>query len=144
MFYQTRIYFWYAFLVIGALLGGILASNLYVNEPFWLMRVYYFIYGGTFFPLTMLYSLFRPPFIFSTLIPLFQKEIRDPNSILDTMFSFEKLDIVAANAKLGNTKTYARIFVIGYAAAYAAYFLVYYGFQGTWDVIKKALTGTGS
>lgn len=140
IFYQTRMYFWYTFIAIGALLGGIFASNLYVNEPFWAMRSYYFIYGATFFPLVMLYTLIKPPFIFSTIIPLFQREAKDALSLIDSLFSFEKLDAASAEAKLGHTKTTARFFVIGYIIAYAIYFFLYYGLVAGWDALKNAFT----
>lgn len=138
IFYQTRTYFWYTFIAIGALLGGIFASNLYINEPFWLMRSYYFIYGATFFPLAMLYTLFRPPVIFSTIIPLFQREAKDVLSIAESFFYFERLDSAVAEAKLGHTKMYARIFVIGYIVLYATYFFLYYGLVAGWDALKNA------
>lgn len=139
IFYQTRTYFWYAFLVIGALLGGILCSNLYVLERFWAMRLYYFAYGAAFFPLVMAYSLFRPPYIYSTLFPFSEREQKDVLSVTESLFSFERLDPMAAEQKLGHTKSYARIFVAGYGLAYAAYFFVYYGVEAAWTKLKGAI-----
>jgi hypothetical protein len=55
---------------LGALLGGIVLSNTYASDPFWGIRLFYFVYGAAFFPLSLMYGAAKPPYWVATLIPL--------------------------------------------------------------------------
>ena len=65
MYYTT-----FVAVAAGALLGGIVLSNTYASDPFWGIRVFYFVYGAAFFPLSLLYGAAKPPYWVATLIPL--------------------------------------------------------------------------
>jgi len=56
--------------VLGALLGGIIMSNTYASDYFWGIKVFYFIYGAAFFPLSLIYGAIKTPYWVSGLIPL--------------------------------------------------------------------------
>ena len=54
----------------GALLGGIIMSNAYAADYFWAIKLYYFIFGAAFFPISILYGAFKPPLWLATIAPL--------------------------------------------------------------------------
>ena len=55
--------------VISILLGGIVTSNAYISE--WVgNRIYYFIYGGLLFPLTIAYGIFYTPYWQAYILPI--------------------------------------------------------------------------
>jgi len=55
----------------GALLGGIITSNMFADDYFWGIKLFYFIYGAALFPFPILYATFvSTPYWVSTLIPL--------------------------------------------------------------------------
>ena len=62
--------FWFAFLCIGGLIGGVILSNFYIDEPFWGIKIFYFLVGVVLFPFMFLLGLIAPPYWHSTLIPL--------------------------------------------------------------------------
>jgi hypothetical protein len=54
----------------GALLGGIIVSNAYAADYFWGIKLYYFIFGAAFFPISVAYGAFKPPLWLATIAPL--------------------------------------------------------------------------
>jgi len=54
----------------GALLGGIIVSNTYAADYFWGIKLYYFIFGAAFFPISLIYGAFRPPLWLARIAPL--------------------------------------------------------------------------
>jgi len=55
----------------GVLLGGVITSNIFADDYFWGIKLFYFIYGAALFPFPILYATFvSTPFWVSTLIPL--------------------------------------------------------------------------
>jgi hypothetical protein len=64
--------------IFGALLGGIITSNIYASDYFWGIKLYYFIYGAAFFPLTILYGTIKTPYWVSGLIPIFSVDTLPP------------------------------------------------------------------
>ena len=65
-------YIYYILLFICALFGGIIMSNVYINETFLPIRVYYFFYGTAFFPVSLLYGIVNPPEWNATLFPVYR------------------------------------------------------------------------
>jgi hypothetical protein len=63
--------------VIGMLLGGIVASHAFLAKPP-IYRVYYFIYGAALFPLALLVGIVKPPVYRALLIPLVMKGLTEP------------------------------------------------------------------
>ena len=55
---------------IGAILGGIVMSNAYAADHFWAIKLFYFIYGAAFFPISLLYGAIKKPMWLAGLIPL--------------------------------------------------------------------------
>lgn len=76
------------FIVGAAVLGGIVLSNTYFEEVFWGIRLYYFIYGALFFPLSLLYGVWRPPVWQSTLFPWAVREGVDAVTTTERLFSY--------------------------------------------------------
>lgn len=66
MFYGTIIS-----VAIGVILGAIIMSNVYASEPFWGIKLYYFIYGAAFFPLSLIYGAVKTPYWVSGIMPLY-------------------------------------------------------------------------
>lgn len=62
---------------LGAILGGVIMSNAYAADFFWGIKVFYFIYGAAFFPLSVTYGVIKAPYWVSGLIPLFALEPRE-------------------------------------------------------------------
>jgi hypothetical protein len=54
----------------GALLGGIIMSNAYAADYFWAIKLYYFIFGAAFFPISLVYGAIKTPLWLSTIAPL--------------------------------------------------------------------------
>jgi hypothetical protein len=55
--------------VLSIILGGIVTSNAYISE--WVgNRIYYFIYGGLLFPLTIAYGIFYTPYWQAYILPI--------------------------------------------------------------------------
>jgi hypothetical protein len=69
IFKQGMMIGFYIFIAFGALLGGIIMSNAYAAESFWGIRLYYFVYGAAFFPLTLFYGAVNPPYWVSLIFP---------------------------------------------------------------------------
>lgn len=69
IFKQGMMIGFYIFIGFGALLGGIIMSNAYAAEAFWGIRLYYFIYGAAFFPITLFYGAINPPYWVSLIFP---------------------------------------------------------------------------
>jgi hypothetical protein len=78
--YWTVFGFMILTLVVSALLGGSVLSNAYINESFWGIRLYYFVYGVLGFPLSLLYGAIRPPVWQSTLLPWHLEQ--NPNAVV--------------------------------------------------------------
>lgn len=57
--------------VLGAIVGGIITSNIFVKEPFWAIKIYYFVYGAAFFPVSLAMGAYNPPNWSAGIIPLF-------------------------------------------------------------------------
>lgn len=58
-------------IVCGVLLGGVITSNIFADDYFWGVKLFYFIYGAALFPIPILYATFvSTPYWVSTLIPL--------------------------------------------------------------------------
>jgi hypothetical protein len=64
-------YIYYILLFFCAIFGGIILSNVYINETFFPIRVYYFLYGTAFFPASLLYGIVNPPEWNATIFPWF-------------------------------------------------------------------------
>jgi hypothetical protein len=58
------------FVILGAILGGIILANKNVSEPFWLLKIYYFVYGAGLFPISLMTGAYSPPEWKSGLIPI--------------------------------------------------------------------------
>lgn len=58
-------------IVAGVLLGGVITSNMFADDYFWGIKLFYFIYGAALFPFPIIYATFvSTPYWVSTLIPL--------------------------------------------------------------------------
>lgn len=60
----------------GALFGGIILSNAFAEDYFWGIKLFYFIYGAAFFPLSLFYGIYYKPHWVSGLIPLYSIDLR--------------------------------------------------------------------
>lgn len=94
------------FLVAAAILGGVVLSNAYVEEVFWGIRLYYFVYGTLFFPLSLLYGAIKPPEWQSTIIPLSLREKPETVSATERMFSYHLFTPEERAAQMGEGLTY--------------------------------------
>lgn len=56
-------------IAFSVLFGGIIGSHFFI-ETTMLKRLYYFVYGATLFPFTLLAAIYQPPLWRATLIPL--------------------------------------------------------------------------
>ncbi len=81
----------YICVVLGGILGGAILSNMYVTEPFWGMKVYYFFYGALAFPITLLMGCVNPPNWYGTIAPIYKRATPDAIGIVDKLFSFTDL-----------------------------------------------------
>jgi hypothetical protein len=71
---------YYVILSLSVLFGGIIVSNMYVQEDFWAGRLYYFVYGMAFFPIALLVGMFRPPPWLATIMPFYDISRDGPKS----------------------------------------------------------------
>jgi len=69
---------YYTILVLSILFGGIIVSNMYFEEDFWAGRLYYFLYGMAFFPISLLVGIVRPPLWLATIMPFFDRSVESP------------------------------------------------------------------
>lgn len=69
----NQIMYWTAMIAcgVGFVLGGIIMSNAYAADHFWAIKVFYFIYGAAFFPLSVVYGVIKSPYWVAGLIPIF-------------------------------------------------------------------------
>jgi len=59
--------------VISAFIfGGVVMSNVYVNEPL-LLRLFYFVYGAALFPFSLLYGIINTPTWHAAVFPLVER-----------------------------------------------------------------------
>jgi hypothetical protein len=65
-------YIYYILLFTTAIFGGIILSNVYINESFLPIRLYYFFYGTAFFPISLMYGIINPPVWSATIFPGFK------------------------------------------------------------------------
>jgi hypothetical protein len=65
-------YIYYILLFTTAIFGGIILSNVYINESFLPIRLYYFFYGTAFFPISLMYGIINPPTWNATIFPGFK------------------------------------------------------------------------
>jgi hypothetical protein len=56
--------------IAGAILGGVIASNIYATESFWAIKLYYFVYGAALFPVSLAIGAYNPPTWAAGFIPL--------------------------------------------------------------------------
>jgi len=68
----TSDYVYYIILLVTMIFGGVILSNVYINEKYLPIRLYYFFYGIIFFPASLAYGIINPPVWSATLFPLFQ------------------------------------------------------------------------
>lgn len=78
---QTLVYKWfvkvfvpmafYMSIALGAVVGGIVCSNLFAEEKSLYNRIYYFVYGMLGFPFALAYCMLFPPLWVSTIIPIY-------------------------------------------------------------------------
>lgn len=101
MFYGTIIS-----IAIGAVLGGIIMSNAYASDPFWGIKVYYFIYGAAFFPLSLIYGAVKTPYWVSGTIPLYSL---DPVEQTGGAFTFPSLPAIPALNSIKKSLTTAKL-----------------------------------
>jgi hypothetical protein len=101
MFYGTIIS-----IGIGAVLGGIIMSNIYASDPFWGIKVYYFIYGAAFFPLSLIYGAVKTPYWVSGTIPLYSL---DPVEQTGGAFTFPSLPAIPALNSIKKSLTTAKL-----------------------------------
>jgi len=71
--------FYYATLTLSILFGGIIISNMYFEEDFWAGRVFYFVYGMAFFPISLLVGIISPPQWLATIMPFFDRSLEGPS-----------------------------------------------------------------
>jgi hypothetical protein len=105
MFYGTIIS-----IAIGAVLGAIIMSNVYASDSFWGIKLYYFIYGAVFFPLSLIYGVAKPPYWVSGIIPLYSL---DPVIQEGGAFTFPKLppipNLAAITQSITGTNPLAKV-----------------------------------
>ncbi len=115
----------FTFCVIGAILGGIILSNHFVAESFWGIKLYYFIYGAAFFPGSLAFGLFSPPYWHATVAPLFKRDTVEAQTLFQRWFTFENPTVAAEDLRLASGRTTLRVLTAGIAAGlagFAAYF----------------------
>jgi hypothetical protein len=121
--------FWYVSLAFAAMFGGMILSNFYIDEPFWAIKIYYFLIGAALFPLTLLLGVIAPPYMHSLLIPLVENSAIAPVStpppmqggapiplplpapigFLESIYTYEKITPAAIDLRLSPTKSSRRI-----------------------------------
>jgi hypothetical protein len=94
---------YYATLTLSILFGGIIVSNMYFEEDFWAGRLFYFVYGMAFFPISLLVGIIKPPPWVAAIMPLFNKALESPrgpedpgnplyNAIGSPLFGYNAVD----------------------------------------------------
>ena len=66
----SMFFLFYISTITGSLLGGIILSNVYAEDYFSAIKIFYFIYGAIFFPLSLLYGAIKPPLWHAKIAPL--------------------------------------------------------------------------
>jgi len=69
---------YYVILGLSILFGGIIVSNMYFQDDFWVNRLYYFVYGMAFFPISLLVGIIRPPPWMATIMPFYDVSHEGP------------------------------------------------------------------
>ena len=99
---------YYTTLTLCILFGGIIVSNMYF-EDFWAGRIFYFVYGMAFFPLSLLVGIVRPPPWLATIMPYFNRSLEVPvdisgasPSFLYTLLGSPLFGYTPADAQKGN------------------------------------------
>lgn len=85
---QAKKWMYILLLVWGALLGGIVLSNVYAEEAFWGTKLFYFVYGVGFFPLSLLWGVARPPVWQATIFPASARSAPDTSSLSERLFTY--------------------------------------------------------
>jgi hypothetical protein len=89
-FKQARRWVFLGFMVlsflVSAIIGGSVLANTFIDEVFWGIRLYYFLYGAIGFPLSLLYGIIRPPVWQSKISPWTLEQ--DPNTVGSSFFSY--------------------------------------------------------
>ncbi len=73
---------------IAAILGGIVLSNTFALEAFFLIKLFYFVYGAAFFPASLLYGIARPPVWQASLFPWSKREQISQNTWWENWFTY--------------------------------------------------------
>lgn len=66
----SMFFLFYISIITGSLLGGIILSNVYAEDYFSAIKIFYFIYGAIFFPFSLLYGAIKPPLWHAKIAPL--------------------------------------------------------------------------
>jgi hypothetical protein len=117
----------YCFCVVGAILGGIVAANHFVAEPFWAIKLYYFVYGAALFPVALGFGVAKPPFWHASVAPLFKRDTVEPLTLFQRWFTFENPTVAAEDLRLNAGKALLRMLCGGVGVSllgFAAYFRV--------------------
>lgn len=88
-----------AAILVGFVAGGIILSNAYLDpvKGYAGTRLFYFFYGALFFPLVLLYGVFKPPKWRATIVPLYMMDPANPG-VLDTLFGYRPFTPGASGA----------------------------------------------
>lgn len=138
--------FWYISLVFASLVGGMILSNFYVEEPFWAIKIYYFLIGAVLFPISLLIGVVSPPPMYSYLIPLVEVggEVNVPQpmkggadsttpslnplvsmlnqrplGVLEATYKYEKITQASMDLRLNPTRSTIRVVSIATSIAVA-------------------------
>ena len=85
---QVKKWMYILMIVCSALLGGIILSNVYAEEHFWGTKLFYFVYGAGFFPLSLLWGIARPPTWYATLFPGSMRPAAEATSMSERLFTY--------------------------------------------------------
>lgn len=119
------------FIVIltAVILGGSVAANIFIDTTL-VYRLYYFVYGAAFFPFTLLYALYNPPYWRSTIFPWVQRGEESsalskfPLSLLWNLISYTKPSPFDVET-LGYSKGLLGIFIVSLLSSMGIlYFIV--------------------
>jgi hypothetical protein len=118
----------FCFCVVGAILGGIVAANHFVEEAFWGIKLYYFVYGAALFPVSLAFGVAKPPYWYASVAPLFKRDTVEPQTLFQRWFTFENPTVAAEDLRLEAGRTLLRMLCGGVAAGLAA-FAIYFRFD---------------